>query len=88
MYILRLKYIYITHTVVFSKDLRYKAILSRIQKTRKMWEEGKMKDLDELDGKDRAKVLRKKSLGVNDRGRKSIEVGTRTERLSLVWLEE
>ena len=47
-----------------------------------------MKDLDELDGKDRAKALRKKSVSVNGRGRKSVEVGTRTEKLLFTWLEE
>ena len=47
-----------------------------------------MKDLEELKGKDRLAALKKKSLSVNARGRKSIQLGTRTEKLLLAWLEE
>ena len=47
-----------------------------------------MKDLEDLEGKDRLAALKKKSVSVNARGRKSIELSTRTEKLLLVWLEE
>ena len=47
-----------------------------------------MKDLEDLEGKDRLTALKKKSVSVNARGRKSIELSTRTEKLLLVWLEE
>ena len=68
--------------------MRYKSILSRVQKTKNMWEAGKMKDLENLEGNDRLAALKKKSVSVNARGRKSIELSTRTEKLLLVWLEE
>ena len=45
--------------------MRYKSILSRVQKTKKMWEAGKMKDLEDLEGKDRLAALKKKSVSVN-----------------------
>ena len=47
-----------------------------------------MKDLEDLEGKDRLVALKKKSVSVNARGRKSIELSTCTEKLLLVWLEE
>ena len=53
-----------------------------------MWEAGKMKDLEELEGKDRLAALKKKSLSVNARGRKSTQLATHTEKLLLAWLEE
>ena len=44
-----------------------------------------MKDLEDLEGNDRLAALKKKSVSVNARGRKSIEFSTRTEKLLLVW---
>ena len=53
-----------------------------------MCESGKMKDLEGLEGKDRLAALKKKSLSINARGRKSIQLATRTEKVLLAWLEE
>ena len=47
-----------------------------------------MKDLEELEGKERWAALKKKSTRLNARGRKSIEFGTRTEEILMAWLEE
>ena len=79
---------YISHFCIFEKDLRYKSIISRVQKTKKMWESGMMKDLLDLEGKDRLAALKKKSISINARGRKSIQLATRTEKVLLAWLEE
>lgn len=47
-----------------------------------------MNDLESLEGKDRLHALKKKSLTVNGRGRKSLKLGTRTETLLMAWLEQ
>ena len=48
-----------------------------------MWKAEKMNDLEELEGKDRLAVLKKKCVSVNSRGRESIELGSRTEKILL-----
>jgi hypothetical protein len=63
--------------------MRYKSIFAKIQRTNKMWKAEKMNDLEELEGKDRLAVLKKKCVSVNSRGRKSIELGSRTEKILL-----
>ena len=47
-----------------------------------------MKDLKELDGKDRLVGLKKIYVSVNARGRQSIEFGTCTGNTLMAWLEE
>ena len=47
-----------------------------------------MKDLEDLEGEARLAALKKKSLSINARGRKSIQLATRTEKMLLAWLEE
>jgi len=52
-----------------------------------MLENGKMKDLEDLEGKDRLVALKKKSLSINASGESS-QLATRTVKLLLTWLEE
>ena len=47
-----------------------------------------MTDLELLEGNCRHQALKKKSVKVNGRGRKSIKLGTRTETVLMAWLEE
>ena len=47
-----------------------------------------MEDLMKLEGVDRKKALRTKSISLDGRGRKAVDATTRTEKDLLDWLEE
>jgi len=53
-----------------------------------MWLGGGMADLESLEDNCRYHALKKKSVKVNDRGRKSIKLSTRTGTVLMAWREE
>ena len=62
--------------------------MARLQKIRKDWGEGKFEHILKLEGKEKKKVLRYKSVNVCARGRKRIDSTTRTEETLIEWIEE
>ena len=76
------------HIFRILQDKRYTGIMARLQQTRKDWVAGKMEDLMKLEGVDRKKVLRNKSISLDGRGRKAVDATTKTEKYLLDWLEE
>ena len=62
--------------------------MARLQKIRKDWGEGKFEYILKLEGKEKKKVLRYKSVNVCAYGRKKIDSTTRTEKTLIEWLEE
>lgn len=70
------------------KDNCYKAIVHIIQKTRKMWEQGDLECIRALEGTERRKALQRKAVNVNARGRKAIDLTSRTEKYLMEWLQE
>ena len=70
------------------QNKRYTGIMRRLQQTRKEWAAGKMEDLMKLEGVDRKKALRTKSISLNGRGMKAVDETTKREKILLGWLEE
>ena len=60
----------------------------RLQKIRKGWGKGKFEHIPKLEGKDKKKVLRYKSVNVCARGQKWIDTTTQTKKTLIEWLEE
>ena len=72
--------------IVCMKDNCYKAIVHIIQKTRTMWEQGDLECIRALEGTERRKALQRKAVNVNARGRKAIDLTSRTKKYLMNWL--